>query len=59
MELGNNTQDYFWTSEWQEGEKVADEDIRTGRTKRFSTVEELIANLNSSVEDDYVWNKEG
>lgn len=40
-------QAYFWTSEWQETEREADEDIRTGRIKRFSTAEELIADIDS------------
>jgi len=49
----NSTQDYFWTSEWQEAEREADEDIKAGRTRRFSTAEELITDLNSS--SDYMW----
>jgi hypothetical protein len=40
-------QAYFWTSEWQEGEREADEDIRAGRVKRFSTAEEAIAYLRT------------
>lgn len=36
-------QTYFWTPEWQEGEREADQDIRLGRTWRFSRVEEAIA----------------
>jgi len=49
----NSTQDYFWTFEWQEAEREADEDIKAGRTRRFSTAEELITDLNSS--SDYMW----
>ena len=44
----SNSQDYFWTPEWQKDEREADEDIEAGRVKRFSTAEELIADL-----DDY------
>jgi len=40
-------QAYFWTSEWQKDEREADEDIKAGRVKRFSTAEELIADLDS------------
>ena len=40
-------QAYFWTPEWQQAEHEADEDIRTGRIKRFFTAEELIADLDS------------
>lgn len=36
-------QAYFWTQAWQEGEQEADEDIRLGRTRRFSDPEEAIA----------------
>ena len=33
---------YFWTKEWQEGEKKADEDIKTGRMlDPFDSVEEF------------------
>lgn len=41
----NNTssQAYFWTPEWQAGERDAEEEIREGRTHRFPTVEALLA----------------
>ncbi len=33
---------YFWTKEWQEGEKKADEDIKAGRMlDPFDSVEEF------------------
>jgi len=33
---------YFWTKEWQEGEKKADEDIKAGRMLGpFDSVEEF------------------
>jgi len=38
-------QAYFWTPEWQEGEKKASEDIKAGRVKIFDTVDELIDEL--------------
>ena len=42
-----NTQAYYWTSEWQEGEQEADEDIRLGNTVTFSDIEEAIAWLDA------------
>lgn len=40
-------QAWFWTKEWQEMEKEADEAIKAGRVKGFDNVEELIKDLNS------------
>lgn len=40
-------QAWFWTKEWQEMEKEADEDKKTGRTKRFKNVDEAIKWLES------------
>jgi len=40
-------QAYFWTSEWQQAEREADEDIKAGRVRRFSTAEAAIAYLHS------------
>jgi antitoxin MazE len=45
--LVEKSQAYFWTREWQEGEREADEDIRTGHLKTFDSVDELIAELKS------------
>ncbi len=45
--LVDKSQTYFWTREWQEGEREADEDIRAGRIKTFDSVDELIAELKS------------
>jgi len=45
--LIDKSQAYFWTREWQEGEREADEDIRAGRLKTFDSVDELIAELKS------------
>ena len=39
--LVDKNQAYFWTKRWQEGEREADEDIRTGRVSTFNSVEEL------------------
>ena len=40
------SQAYFWTEEWQAAEREASADIAAGRTKRFHSAEELIADLN-------------
>jgi len=36
---------YFWTEEWQQGEREADEDIRAGRLRRFNTSAEALEYL--------------
>ena len=41
----DKSQAYFWTNEWQEAEREASEDIKSGRVKTFDTVEELLADL--------------
>jgi AbrB family looped-hinge helix DNA binding protein len=43
--LVDASQAYFWTEEWQRGEREAQEDIRRGRTKRFRSAKALIADL--------------
>lgn len=39
-------QSWFWTKEWQEAEKEAEADLKSGRAKKFKTVEELIKGLD-------------
>jgi antitoxin MazE len=43
--LVDKNQSYFWTKEWQEAEREADRDIKTGRIKVFQSVDELIKDL--------------
>ena len=43
--LIDSSQAWFWTPEWQKGEREADADIRAGRVFRAKNVEELIASL--------------
>ncbi len=42
----DKNQAYFWTKSWQEGEREADEDIKTGRVKTFNSVDELLEDLD-------------
>ena len=39
------SQTWFWTKEWQEGEKKADEDLRKGKYKKFKNVKEAVKHL--------------
>jgi len=43
--LVDKSQAYFWTKQWQKGEKEADEDIKAGRVRTFESVDELIKDL--------------
>jgi len=47
QKLVDRDQAYFWTREWQKGEREADEDIRMGRLRTFDSVDDLIAELRS------------
>jgi len=39
-------QAYFWTKEWQKGEREADEDIRAGRMTKTRNLKELFRKLD-------------
>jgi AbrB family looped-hinge helix DNA binding protein len=39
-------QAYFWTEEWQKGERKADEDIKAGRVKRFKSAANAVKYLD-------------
>lgn len=39
-------EEWFWTEEWQAGERAADEDIANGRYQEFKTVDELLSYLD-------------
>jgi hypothetical protein len=43
--LVDPSQTYFWTKEWQAGEREAEEDIRRGRVKKFKRVKALMRDL--------------
>jgi AbrB family looped-hinge helix DNA binding protein len=42
----DRNQAWFWTDEWQRGERQASEDIKAGRTTRFESGEELLRYLD-------------
>lgn len=39
-------QAWFWTREWQEREREADEDLATGRVTRYESDDEFLAALD-------------
>ena len=39
-------QSWYWSKEWQDAEKKADQDVRAGRMKSFDDVNDLIADLD-------------
>lgn len=43
--LVDASQAYFWTKEWQEAEREADEDIKAGRVKKFKSAAEAVKYL--------------
>lgn len=43
--LVDASQAYFWTEEWQKGERKADKDIKAGRVKRFKSGAEAVKYL--------------
>ncbi len=43
--LVDASQAYFWTEEWQKGERKADEDIKAGRVKRFKSAADAVRYL--------------
>jgi hypothetical protein len=38
-------QRWFWTAEWQAGEREADDDIAAGRVTRYESSEEFLDSL--------------
>jgi AbrB family looped-hinge helix DNA binding protein len=45
QKLIDATQAWFWTPEWQAGEREAEKDLRAGRTTKFNSGEEMIEAL--------------
>jgi hypothetical protein len=56
--VGKEDQAWFWTKEWQEGEREAEEDIKNGRVKSFSNVHDLIAELDSEESEKWANSKD-
>jgi AbrB family looped-hinge helix DNA binding protein len=46
--LIDKSQAYFWTENWQEGEREAERDLAEGRVEAYETVDELIAGLEQN-----------
>ena len=46
------SQAWFWTPEWQAGEREADAEIKAGRGRRFNSDEEFLASLEEDALDD-------
>lgn len=44
-QLVDAEQAYFWSEDWQKAEREAQADIRAGRTKKFKSAKDLIADL--------------
>lgn len=42
-------QAWFWTPEWQEGEREADEQIAAGQTTHFDSTEDFLAALDREI----------
>lgn len=45
------SQAWFWTPEWQEGEREASADIAVGRVARFGSMAEAVDALDSPEEE--------
>jgi len=43
----SKSQAWFWLKTWQKKERAADRDIKQGKTKTFSSVDELLEDLHS------------
>jgi AbrB family looped-hinge helix DNA binding protein len=41
----DRSQAYFWTNRWQQGEREAEADLKSGRYKDFKSIEETIRDL--------------
>lgn len=43
--LIDSAQAWFWSAEWQRGEREAEEDIKKGRTKTHGSIDEMLKGL--------------
>ncbi|HET6456675.1 MAG TPA: AbrB/MazE/SpoVT family DNA-binding domain-containing protein [Armatimonadota bacterium] len=44
--LIDKSQAWYWTEEWQKGEREADADIAAGRVKEFDNIEDALGYLH-------------
>ena len=51
-QLIDKDQTWFWTEEWQAAEHEAEDDLRTGRARKFDTLDELITDLDADKAED-------
>ena len=42
----NDSQAYFWTRRWQDGEREAEDDLRNGRFEEFETMDDAVKFLD-------------
>ncbi len=49
LKVIDSTQAWFWTPEWQAGEREADADLAEGRSQQFASGEELTSGLEALV----------
>jgi hypothetical protein len=48
----DSAQRYFWSAEWQRGERAAERDLREGRTSRYPTDDDFVKELEREIEGD-------
>lgn len=46
-QLVDKSQAWFWSREWQAGEREAEEDIKAGRVQRFRSAKDLLEDLDA------------
>ncbi|MCJ7619369.1 MAG: hypothetical protein MUP64_04020 [Anaerolineae bacterium] len=55
-EVAENTQEWFWSEEWQAAEREVDADLEAGRVHTFQSADEAIRFLRRySGEDSGLW----
>ena len=42
-----NDQSWFWSKEWQQGEKQAEDDIKKEKVRKFNSTKELFDDLDN------------
>ncbi|MEZ4709267.1 MAG: hypothetical protein R3A44_18810 [Caldilineaceae bacterium] len=49
--LGDDDQAYYWTPQWQQGEAMAEEELRNGDFQSFDDGEALIEYIQTLIEE--------